>query len=62
MASSLISPSVGGTSTRDASVIIVEKVAETGDESSSPSVRTSTNLVLTVVVSVLPAIGVGEDD
>ena len=62
MASSLISPSVGGISTRDASVTIVEKVSEIGDESSSPSVRTSTNSVLTVVVSVLPAIGVREDD
>ena len=62
MASSFISPSVGGTSTRDASVTTVEKVAEMGDESSSPLVRTSTNSVLTVVVSVLPAIGVGEDD
>ena len=51
-------PSVGGSSMRDASVIMVEKVAETGDESNSPSVITSTNSVLTVVVSVLLAIGV----
>ena len=58
----LIGPSVGGSSTRDASVTMVEKVAETGDESNSPSVITSMNLVLTVTVSVLLAIGVKEDD
>ena len=59
---SLIGPSVGGTSTRDASVMIVEKVAEIGDESSSPLVMTSTNLVLTATVSALLAIYVKEDD
>ena len=55
---SLIGPSVGGSSTRDASVTMVEKVAEWGDESNSPSVMTSTNSVLTAIVSVLLAIGV----
>ena len=59
---SLIGPSVGGTSTRDASVMIVEKVAEIGDKSSSPLVTMSTNLVLTATVSVLLAIYVREDD
>ena len=41
---------------RDALVMMVEEVAEIGDESSSPSVTTSTNLVLTATVSVLLAI------
>ena len=59
---SLIGPSVGGTSVRDASVTIVDKVAEIGDEISSPSVTTSTNSVLTATVSVLLAIYVKEDD
>ena len=58
MDSLLMGPSVGGSSTRDASVTIIEKVAETGDESNSPSVITSMNSVLTVMVSVLLAIGV----
>ena len=35
--------SMGGVLTRDASVTIVEKVAEIGDESNSPSVTMSTN-------------------
>ena len=43
---------------REASVTIVEKVAEIGDESSPPSVTTSTNSVLTAMVSVLLAISV----
>ena len=59
---SLTGPSVGGSSTRDALVTMVEKVAETGDESNSPSVITSTNSVLTATVSVLLAIGIKEDD
>ena len=46
----------GGVSTREASVIMVENVAETGDETSSFLVITSTNLVLTVTFSVLLAI------
>ena len=58
----LIGSSVGGTSMRDASVTIVEKVAEIGDESSSSSVMMSMNLVLTATVSVLLAICVKEDD
>ena len=41
---------------RDALVMIVEKVAEIGDESSSPSVAMLINLVLTAAVSVLLAI------
>ena len=53
---SLMGSSVGGSLTRDASVTIVEKVAEIGDESSSPLVMTSTNSVLTATVSVLLAI------
>ena len=56
MVFSLIGPSAGGTSTRDASVMILEKVAEIGDESSSPLVMMSTNSVLTATVSVLLAI------
>ena len=59
---SLIGPSVGGISTRDASVTIVEKVAEIRDESSSPLVTMLTNSVLTATVSVLLAINVKEDD
>ena len=59
---SLIGPSVGGTSTRDALVTMVEKVAEIGDESNSLLVTMSTNLVLTAAVSVLLAISVKEDD
>ena len=43
---------------REASVMIVEKVAETGEESSSPSA----NSVLTVTVLVLLAIVFLEDD
>ena len=46
---------------REASVTMVEKVAETGEESSSPSVTTSTNSVLTVTVLVLLAIVFPED-
>ena len=41
---------------REALVTIVEKVAEIGDESNSPSVTMSTNLVLTVAFPVLLAI------
>ena len=59
---SLIGPSVGGISTRDALVMMVENVAETSEESKSPSVTTSTNSVLIATVSVLLAIGVREDD
>ena len=51
-----------GVSIREASVMMVEKVAETGDESSSPSVMMLTNSVLTLVVSVLLAIVFLEDD
>ena len=46
-------PSMGGVLMREASVTIVEKVAEIGDESNPPSVTTSTNSVLTAAVSVL---------
>ena len=53
---SLVGPSVGGISTRDASVTMVEKVAEIGDESNSPLVTMLTNSVLTPTVSVLLAI------
>ena len=56
MVFSLICPSARGTLTRDASVMMVEKVAEIGEESSFPLVTTSTNSVLTVAVSVLLAI------
>ena len=41
---------------REASVTIVEKVAEIGKESNSPSVTMSMNSVLTAAVSVLLAI------
>ena len=51
-----------GVLTREASVMMVEKVAETGDESGSPSVMMSTNSVLTAMVSVLLAIVFLEDD
>ena len=56
MVFSLICPSVGGTLTRDTWVMMVEKVAEIGDKSSSLLVTTLTNSVLTVAVSVLLAI------
>ena len=48
--------SLEGVSTREASVIMVENIAETGDETSSPLVITSTNLALTVTFLVLLAI------
>ena len=53
---------MGGVSTREASVTIVEKVAEIGDKSNSPLVTTSTNSVLTATVSVLLVILFLEDD
>ena len=47
---------------REASVTMVEKVAEFGDESNSPLVMMSTNSILTAVVSVLLAMLFLEDD
>ena len=52
----LVRISSEGVSISEAPVTMVEDVAKTGDETSSPSVITSTNLVLTVTFSVVLAI------
>ena len=57
----LVGISVEGVLIREASVMMVEKVAETGDETNSPLVIMSMNSVLTVVVLVLLSIVLLED-